>query len=209
VEIYRKHHLKIMMIVLGLIVLLTTLWSSLDSVDFQNRSLQNLGGIAFGVMVLTFGLKVDDTHRSKAAQVSGFILVIGTAFATREFCNLAGQWSAEGLNFTANVLLPAIGVIMGFVLSGSSDYVTGRKKSRSNKIIWMLVVFSFAAICALMLYRTVDIMQYFGTTLAFYAVFIEYICYIIIFAYGLYSMFSDEIRYNMTIGVTPPDDAEA
>ncbi len=195
--------LKIFMLSMGLIVLFTTIWASVRAEDFQDQALQNLGGIVFGVMSITLGLRIDKTYSTKAALVSGFILVIGTAFATRELCFFTADIAASGGSLTGAVVIPFIGVLMGFVLSGSAGYVTGRKESRLIKVIWLMVVAAFASISALMIYRIADLMHVFGTTPAFYAVLIGYLCYLAIFVYGVHAMFSYEIRYNMKIGVTP------
>lgn len=202
-EISEAHFLKFLMIALGIIVLITTIWASVRAVDFQNQALQDLGGIVFGVMTLMFGLKVDKSYKTKAALLSGFILVIGTAVATRELCLMTSEMSAGGLSITANVVLPFIGVIMGFALSGSSGHVTGKKESKYIKLIWSLVIIAFVTISIIMIYRIVDILPLYGTTPAFFAVLLGYICYLLIFLYGVYAMFSYEIKYNMKIGVTP------
>ena len=202
-EISEARMLKILMIALGLIMLFTTIWASVRAEDFQDKALQNMGGIVFGVMTLTFGLKIDDTYKTKASLMSGFILVIGTAFATREICFMTADIAASGGSVTALVVIPFIGVIMGFVLSGSSGHITGRKQSKYIKVIWMMVVIAFISISVLMVYRIIDLLPLFGTTPAFYAVLIGYLCYLSIFMYGLYAMFSNEIKYNMKIGVTP------
>ena len=193
--------LKILMLVLGLIMLITTIWAAVRAEDFQDKALQNLGGIVFGVMAITFGLKIDESYNTKAILMAGFVLVIGTAFATRELCFMTADIAASGGGVTAMVFVPFIGVIMGFVLSGSSKYLTGRKESKFIKHIWMLVVISFIGITAIILYRIADLFHLFGTTPAFYAVLIGYLCYLAIFLYGLLAMFSDEIKYNMKIGV--------
>lgn len=200
--------LKILMIILGLIMLATTIWAAVRAEDFQDEALQNMGGIVFGVMTLTFGLKIDETYNTKASLLSGFILVIGTAFATRELCYFTASLAEADVSLTTSVVIPFIGVLMGFVLSGSSKYITGRKESRFISLIWLMVVVSFTAICVIMIYRIIDLIPSFGTTLAFYAVLLGYICYLAIFIYGLYAMFSDEIKYNMKIGVTPAADTE-
>jgi len=189
------------MLALGLIMIITTFWASVRAEDFQDKALQNLGGIVFGVMALTFGLKVDDSYKTKASLMSGFILVIGTAFATRELCYMMADIASTGGSVTATVVVPFIGVIMGFVLSGSSGYITGRKQSDYIKEIWILVVIAFVTINLLILYRIYDLLPLYGTTPAFYAVLLGYLCYLAIFIYGVSSMFSDEIKYNMTIGV--------
>jgi len=203
VKIAEYQVLKIFMLSMGLIVLFTTIWASVRAEDFQDQALQNLGGIVFGVMSITLGLRIDKTYSTKAALVSGFILVIGTAFATRELCFFTADIAASGGSLTGAVVIPFIGVLMGFVLSGSAGYVTGRKESRLIKVIWLMVVAAFASISALMIYRIADLMHVFGTTPAFYAVLIGYLCYLAIFVYGVHAMFSYEIRYNMKIGVTP------
>lgn len=195
--------LKFLMIALGLIMLFTTIWASIRAEDFQDKALQNMGGIVFGVMTLTFGLKVDDTYKTKASLMAGFVLVIGTAFATRELCFMTADLAASGGSVTGTVAIPFIGVIMGFVLSGSSGYVTGRKKSKHLKTIWLMVVAAFMLISAIMVYRIIDLLPLFGTTPAFYAVMIGYLCYLAIFLYGIHALFSYEIRYNMKVGVTP------
>ncbi|MDR1954841.1 MAG: hypothetical protein LBP82_02680 [Candidatus Methanoplasma sp.] len=202
-ELSEARLLKILMLSLGLIMLLTTIWASVRAEDFQDKALQNMGGIVFGVMTLTFGLKIDDSYSTKASLMSGFILVIGTAFATRELCYATASAAESGGSITATVIIPFIGVLMGFVLSGSSGHITGRKKSKNIRLIWMMVVISFMAICTLMVYRIIDLLPLFGTTPAFYAVLIGYICYLIVFVYGVHAMFSDEIKYNMKIGVAP------
>ena len=204
--------MKVLLLSLGLIMLVTTIWAAVRAEDFQDKALQNMGGIVFGVMAVTLGLKIDDSYKTKASLMSGFVLVIGTAFATRELCYLTADLAAEGGNVTGTIIIPFIGVIMGFVLSGSSGYLTGRKHGKyiSVKVIWAMVVISFFGIIALMLYHIADLLPLFGTTPAFYAVLIGYLCYLAIFLYGMYAMFSDEIKYNMKIGVTSaasaPDD---
>ncbi len=205
-EISEGRILKVLMITLGLVMLLTTIWASIRAEDFQDQSLQNMGGIVFGVMTLTFGLKVDSSYTTKASLLSGFILVIGTAFATRELCYFTANLAQVGVSFTTSVVIPAIGVIMGFVLSGSSGYVTGRKQSKYVSVIWFVLTGTFIGICILMLYRMIDIMPLFGTTPAFFAVMIGYLCYLLIFLYGLYAMMSKEIRQNMKIPVGQPMD---
>lgn len=194
--------LKILMIVLGLIMLATTIWASVRAEDFQDKALQNMGGIVFGVMTLTFGMKIDETYNTKAALLSGFVLVIGTAFATRELCYFTASLADSGATLITSVVIPFIGVLMGFVLSGSSKYITGRKESRFLSIIWMMVVASFTVICMIMIYRIIDVLSLFGSTPAVFAVLAGYLCYLAIFVYGLHAMFSDEIRYNMKIGTT-------
>jgi len=191
------------MLSLGLIMLLTTVWASIKAEDFQDKALQNMGGIVFGVMTLTFGLNIDDTYKTKTSLLTGFVLVIGTAFATREFCYLTASLAETGVSFVSMVIIPFIGVMMGFVLSGSSGHISGRKKSRFVKVIWAMVVLSFVGITVLMVYRIIELLPLFGTTPAFYAVLIGYFCYLAIFVYGMHAMFSDEIRYTMKIGVTP------
>jgi len=202
VKFTETHFLKYLMIILGLIVLITTVWASVRAQDFQNTALQDLGGIVFGVMTLTFGLKIDETYKTKAALLSGFILIIGTAVATRELCLMTSELGSSGGGITINVALPFIGVIMGFILSGSSGHITGKKESKYIKLIWGMVIFAFTAITLLMLYRIYDILPLYGTTPAFFAVLLGYICYVLIFLYGIYAMLSYEIKYNMKIGVT-------
>lgn len=194
--------LKILMITLGLIMLFTTIWASVRAEDFQDKALQNMGSIVFGVMTLTLGLRVDSSYTTKASLLSGFVLVIGTAFATRELCYFTATLAETGGSFTASVIIPTIGVIMGFVLSGSSGYITGRKESRFVSLIWFLVVFSFVGMLTIMVYRIIDLLPLFGTTPAFYAVVLGYVCYAIIFIYGIYAMTSDEIRRNMKVSST-------
>ena len=200
--------LKALLLVLGMIMIFTTVWAAVRAEDFQDRALQNLGGIVFGVMAVTFGLKIDDSYNTKASLMSGFVLVIGTAFATRELCFMTADIAAAGGGVTATVAIPFIGVLMGFALSGSSKYLTGRKESRYIKEIWMIVVISFFGITAIILYRIADLIHLFGTTPAFYAVLIGYSCYLVIFLYGVSSMFSNEIKYNMKIGVKPAPPSE-
>ena len=202
--------MKIMLLSLGLIVLGTTIWSSIQAEYFQDKALQNMGGIVFGVMAVTLGLNLDDSYNTKASLLTGFVLVIGTAYVTREFCFLAAGIATEGGSMVTNVIIPFIGVFMGFVLSWSSGDVSGRKKSRNIKAIWIMVVASFLGISAMMIFHIIELLPLYGTTPAFFAVLIGYLCYLIIFVYGLQMMFSDEIRYNMKIGVTPaPDEKES
>jgi len=208
VKISEAKMLKALLLVLGMIMIFTTVWAAVRAEDFQDRALQNLGGIVFGVMAVTFGLKIDDSYNTKASLMSGFVLVIGTAFATRELCFMTADIAAAGGGVTATVAIPFIGVLMGFALSGSSKYLTGRKESRYIKEIWMIVVISFFGITAIILYRIADLIHLFGTTPAFYAVLIGYSCYLVIFLYGVSSMFSNEIKYNMKIGVKPAPPSE-
>jgi hypothetical protein len=208
VEISEARILKILMICLGAIMLITTIWAAVRAEDFQDKALKNMGGIVFGVMTLTFGLKIDDTYNTHASLMSGFILVIGTAFATRELCFFTADLAASGGSITAMIFIPFIGVLMGFVLSGSSGYITGRKESGFIKTIWLMVVIAFMGISALVVYRIIDLIPVFGTTPAVYAVLLGDLCYMAIFLYGLRGMFSYEIKYNMKIGVTPAPDSE-
>jgi len=210
VKISEAKMLKILMLTLGMIMLITTVWAAVRAEDFNDRALQNLGGIVFGVMAVTFGLKIDESYNTKAALMAGFVLVIGTAFATRELCFMTNDLALAGGGVTAKVFIPFIGVLMGFALSGSSKYLTGRKKSKLIKEIWIIVVISFIGITAIILFRIYDLMHLFGTTPAFYAVLLGYLCYLAIFIYGLTSMFSNEIKYNMKIGVKEsPQEPEA
>jgi len=194
------------MITLGAIVLITAVWASVRSQDFQSQALQDLGGIVFGVMTLMFGLTANESYKTKASLLSGFILIIGTAVATRELCYLTSEFASNGGSMTANIALPAVGVIMGFVLSGSSGHVTGRKQSEYVSIVWGLVILAFAGVTAIMVYRIIDLLPLYGTTPAFFAVLAGYVCYILIFVYGIYAMFSYEIKYNMKIGIIPTEE---
>jgi hypothetical protein len=200
--------LKILLLSLGLIVLATTIWASLQAEYFQDKALQNMGGIVFGVMAVTFGLNLDDSYNTKASLLTGFVLVIGTAYVTREFCFLAAGLAESGGSVVTSVAIPFIGVLMGFVLSWSSKYVSGRKKSKSIQTIWVMVLGCFIGISAMMIYHIIELIPLYGTTPAFWAVLIGYFCYLIIFLYGVHSMFSYEIRYNMRVGVTPAPDEE-
>ena|GEM_PF-1417268 len=191
--------MKVLMIVLGLVMLTTTIWASFRAQDFQDRALQSLGGIIFGVMVLTFGVKIDESFNTKASLMSGFVMVIGMAFATRELCFLTADLGASGGNMTAAVAIPFIGVIMGFVLTGSAGYIAGKKKSKLIKEIRILVILALLTITALTLYRIYGLMDLFGTTTAAWAVLLGYLCYLTIFSFGLYSMFSQEIKRNMSV----------
>jgi len=202
-EMSEARILKYLLIFLGVLVIFTAIWASVKASDFQYQALQDVGGIVFGVMTLMFGLKLDETYKTKASLMSGFILVIGAAIATRELCYMTSEAAASGGNITVNVMLPFIGVVMGFVLSGSSNYVTGRKESKHIKKIWILVIFAFLALCAVMLYRIYDLIPLYDVTPAFYAVLIGDLCYIAIFVYGIYAMLSYEIKYHMKIGITP------
>jgi len=204
-KISESRLLKYLMIFLGVLVIITAIWASVKATDFQYQALQDIGGLVFGVMTLMFGLKIDDSYTTKASLMSGFVLVIGTAVATRELCFMTSA-AASGWGLTANIVLPFIGVIMGFILSGSSNYVTGRKESKYIKWVWSLVIFAFVALCAVMLYRMYDLMPLYDVTPAFYAVLLGYICYLIIFLYGIYAMLSYEIKYHMKIGVTTVPD---
>jgi len=195
--------LKILLLTIGLIVLATTIWASLQAEYFQDKALQNMGGIVFGVMTVTLGLNLDNSYNTKASLLTGFVLVIGTAYVTREFCFLAAGLAEAGGSIITSVIVPFIGVIMGFVLSWSSRYVSGRKKSKSIQSIWAMVVASFAGICILMIYHIIQLIPLYGETPAFFAVLIGYFCYLVLFIYGLYTMFSYEIKYNMKIGVKP------
>ena len=201
-KISEAHLLKVLMLSLGVIMLLTTIWASIRAEDFQEKALRNMGGIVFGVMTLTFGLNINDTYKTKASLMTGFVLVIGTAFATSEFCNLAAALAEGDGSFIITVIIPFIGVIMGFVLSGSAGYISGKKKSRYVKVVWAMVLASFAGISIMMMYRIIDVLPLYGTTPAFYAVLIGYFCYLAIFMYGVYAMFSDEIRSAMTPDAT-------
>ena len=200
--------LKIMLLSLGLIVLATTIWSSLQAEYFQDKALQNMGGIVFGVMTVTLGLNLDDSYNTKASLMTGFVLVIGTAYVTREFCYMAAGLADSGGNVITGVIVPFIGVFMGYVLSWSSKYVSGRKKSKNLKVIWMMVVGSFIGICVIMVYHIIQLLPLYGETPAFFAVLIGYLCYLTLFVYGLQMMFSDEIKYNMEVGVKKPAPAE-
>jgi len=191
--------LKILMIVLGLTMLFTAIWAAFRGQDFQDKALQSLGGIIFGVMVLTFGIRIDDTFNSKGSLMAGFVMVIGMAFATRELCFLTADMGASGGSVTLNVAVPFIGVIMGFVLTGSAGYIVGRKKSRLIKEIRILVIIALLTITGLTLYRIYDVAGLFGTSPAVWAVLLGYGCYLAIFLYGLYSMFSHEIKENMSV----------
>jgi fructose-specific phosphotransferase system IIC component len=201
--------LKILLLTLGLIVLSTTVWASLQAEYFQDKALQNMGGIVFGVMTVTLGLNLDNSYNTKASLLTGFVLVIGTAYVTREFCYLAAGLAETGGSVVTTVAIPFIGVIMGFVLSWSSGYVSGRKRSRSIRTIWLLVVASFVGISAMMMYHIIELIPLYGTTPAFFAVLIGYLCYLALFIYGLNSVFSYEIRYNMNIGVKPAPEEES
>jgi len=198
--------LKALMISMGLIMILTTIWASVRAEDFQDKALQNMGGIVFGVMTLTFGLKVDATYTTKASILSGFILVIGTAFATRELCYFTASVAESGISFVTSVFIPAIGVFMGFVLSWASGYITGRKLSSRIRTIWFMVTITFLVICVIMITRIIDLVPLFGSTPAAFAVLIGYLCYLAIFAYGLNAMFSEEIRQNMNIRIRDTSD---
>lgn len=207
-EFSETRMLKYLLIFIGLLVIFTAVWASVKSTDFQYQSLQDVGGIVFGVMALLFGLKLGDAYHTKVSLMSGFILVMGAAIATRELCFMTSEAAANGGSITINVMLPFIGVVMGFILSGSSNYITGKKESKHTKKIWILVIFAFVVLCAVMIYRIYDLLPLYDVTPAFYAVLIGYLCYIAIFVYGIYAMLSYEIKYHMKIGIIPAPDED-